>query len=1529
MRTFYARLTLIVGLLSGLVSARAQSLYVHKELFQQGPSASGTRTAGGLNNRGEVLYIYSSTNVTDGSAIPSLWLPKSNYGLPAGFTRLTNFQALARSAFPWFSDDGTFYTLVTNASLETAVYRGTAAGESQLCSQSTFVPLSVLTLPGDPVDQYLGRRRFVVDGVTAQGQPFGHAYVQRNLNGVTGWGLSLFPEDMPQNGLFVGQPPTASVTTIPTLCGPGGIPSTITSSPNGTMLIFNDWCCPEWENAKSPYEQLAVAHLDSAWVISSTERHLGTEYPDPESTFRNYPSQTAVNNSGDTAGANGAVGSLWRALHSDSVVHAGRTNVSSVLLDTAGNAWFVSNFYQDIWRWDVTSPAATNRLHLPWITWGYTGVPTLAFVNDRGELLVHAQKTNNQNYAVLLSPRITVVLTVSTNQLSVGDSLTVTGTVTALGDQPLTGISPTGPLDWIGKGAFKLLSGPTPAPPWSLQPGEQMQARWQCQATTNGVGRFGLTLQAPPLLSLLANSEPVSIALHGDLLIKREVETNYAGRDFFQTVARSPQVKTNTIALNQDSKFQIQIRNGNKLPQTFTLKAAESSPTNWLMSYLLGAQDMRAQLSSPNAATLPELNPDTSLTLQVVVRPTNGMAGAMQRVVFTLGSASDATLTLDAVEAVSRLGAQLALAITPDHLDPWVGETLSVLATVTNLTGVDLTNVSPGVLNARGSLVKPGGFQYLDGPIPSNAARLPAGAAATFRYHFRATNTGVVLLAGQAKGIAQGGVPFASDSVQSDWIEIGTIKILDINPVQSVYDVPMIADKPTLARLTIFNSFTNAHPAALKLTTTLQGRVDYDLSGSLNLAPGTSKVLWPKSSSNALDSYFKLQADSQVEVTANPELDLDYAGKKLSRGVPVEVVRPLKIRFLRTKFNTICGVKIPAENEALLPSADQVRDYAFKAAAFIQALFPTPRLVYSISPEPKNFSSYLPTLLCANQIAVVEARLSRLARLSGVDVVCGMLPYRLSEMPRNPGNFEILDFYQVAGTGSTDAETDTFGYCTGPGVLLKMVQSLLGSKPNQPINSGPGILAHEIGHVFGLAMPIYRQGLFSLEEYNNNVKPAVFGREASDGVWIDPQRVWLTETNRQEISVRVDDNGFPTRFNFMSSSDKCNINDLIWINFLDYEWLLQRWKKLQGDPEVTLISGMLGATGLEADSWYSFFTDEVDPAQPDSPFHIVWLDGAGQVMQDHGFAMSYGHRSAPDSPVIGTFVVSAPAVPAARGIEIRQGSQTLLRREVSAHAPEVSWLSLGAASPFIPGATNQLAWSASDADADPITYALLFSEDDGTTWNPLMIDLTTTNWAFTVPDVVTDYGRLQVIATDGIRSTKAISARFAISGTTASGLHARVAAPQSAWVGQTVSLDGSMSRGGLGTALNYRWRLAGMPGASLASLSNATGSESTIILDQPGRYLVELSVQDGGGQSDVTYASVLGRLPELKIETASSEVRLTWVAAASGFVLESSDGLGPQDAWQTVSKPPTVVQEKNIVSQLPSARTQFYRLRKP
>jgi hypothetical protein len=311
-----------------------------------GRVTTGTRTLAGLNNQGEVLYLYSTTNATDGTAIPALWLPKPNYGLPAGFTRLTNFQALARSALPWFGDDGTFYTLVTNAEQQTTIYRGTAAGESLLCSQVSYQPLPEIFRPGiGGGDHYSGRRMFFVDGVTAVGQPFGHVNVQRTINSSTAWMLSLFSEDMPLNGLFVGSPPVARVTAVPTQCGPGGIPNTVASSPNGTMLVFSDYCCPDWQNARSPYASLSVVRPDSVRIISDNPYHTGLEYPAPDSSMH-----LAVNDAGDAAGLNGDVRSLWFSARTGGVIRAGRTNMSSVLVDSGGSVWFVSDFYQDIWH---------------------------------------------------------------------------------------------------------------------------------------------------------------------------------------------------------------------------------------------------------------------------------------------------------------------------------------------------------------------------------------------------------------------------------------------------------------------------------------------------------------------------------------------------------------------------------------------------------------------------------------------------------------------------------------------------------------------------------------------------------------------------------------------------------------------------------------------------------------------------------------------------------------------------------------------------------------------------------------------------------------------------------------------------------------------------------------------------------------------------------------------------------------------------------------------------------------------------
>ncbi|MHC1767590.1 MAG: choice-of-anchor U domain-containing protein [Verrucomicrobiia bacterium] len=664
MKTRTQVLTIISALLFGLLPAHAQSLYVHKELFLEGPSTSGTRTLAGLNNRGEVLYLYSSTNVTDGSAIPALWLPKPNYGLPAGFTRLTNFPAVTRSPLPWFTDDGTFYTLVTDAKQGNLVYRGSAAGESLLCSQVSNAVTDFFFR-----DQVFAvTRSYIIRGITTQGEPFGD--VEDN-----------YPEIYSRlRGVFVGFPPGAPITSISMPIGPPGTPTTLASSPNGTVVVhLTGVQYLNFDNPDVPYGVLGVVHSGSSRRIPSTLDLTGRTYPYVTSDPLLFAYPFTVNDVGDAAGIDDTMGSLWFSPHTGGMIRAGRTNVSSVLLDKASTVWFVSNFYQDIWHGDQQdfSPASSNRLHLPWTTWGYTNVPTLAFVNDRGQLLVHAQKTNSQVWAVLLSPRLTVALSVSTNHLSVGDSLTVTGTITALGDQPLTGISPTGPLDWNGKGAFELLSGPTPAPPWSLQPGEQMQAQWQCQATTNGIGRFGLAIQAPPLLSLSASSEPVRVVPHGDLLIRRVIAPpdppdSYTGGGIYQTLPRDPQIKTNTVPPNQDSEFQVQIQNTNQQPHTYTLAVVERGEPGWRLTCQLGGQDVTTQLLVPGGAILPTLAAASAMTLDVTMRATNAPSGDIHRVDFRLALADEPQFTLDAVEAATEVTNNIVVNSTGDlpDLDP-------------------------------------------------------------------------------------------------------------------------------------------------------------------------------------------------------------------------------------------------------------------------------------------------------------------------------------------------------------------------------------------------------------------------------------------------------------------------------------------------------------------------------------------------------------------------------------------------------------------------------------------------------------------------------------------------------------------------------------------------------------------------------------------------------------------------------------------------------------------------------------------
>jgi hypothetical protein len=182
------------------------------------------------------------------------------------------------------------------------------------------------------------------------------------------------------------------------------------------------------------------------------------------------------------------------------------------------------------------------------------------------------------------------------------------------------------------------------------------------KAATVGTGLYGLVQGSTN------TSSPVKIAPRADLLIRRGVESDalYAGRDVFQTVPAPPQIKTNVVALLEESAFRVVITNEDQRSLTLTLLAMESSSTNWQTSYRLNGSDVTASVKAPGGAILPQLQPGSFFNLDVSMIPTNGASGDRQRVDLSLGVADDPTLTSDAVEAVSQLAREIIVNSTGD-----------------------------------------------------------------------------------------------------------------------------------------------------------------------------------------------------------------------------------------------------------------------------------------------------------------------------------------------------------------------------------------------------------------------------------------------------------------------------------------------------------------------------------------------------------------------------------------------------------------------------------------------------------------------------------------------------------------------------------------------------------------------------------------------------------------------------------------------------------------------------------------------
>ena len=247
---------------------------------------------------------------------------------------------------------------------------------------------------------------------------------------------------------------------------------------------------------------------------------------------------------------------------------------------------------------------------------------------------------------------------------------------------------------------------------------------------------------------------------------------------------------------------------------------------------------------------------------------------------------------------------------------------------------------------------------------------------------------------------------------------------------------------------------------------------------------------------------------------------------------------------------------------------------------------------------------------------------------------------------------------------------------------------------------------------------------------------------------------------------------------------------------------------------------------------------------------VVTLDGSASSDGD-GDALSYqwsfvtrpaGSAAALSDPAAEspTFLVDRPGTYTARLVVNDGGSASAADTVTVTTINTAPVANAGPDQTVAVGESATLNGSASsDADGDPLSYAWsLQSRPAGSSASVVSASSVTPTIAVDRPGTYV----LRLIVNDGQTSSAADT--VAIS-TVNSAPVANAGADQTAFVTQTVTLNGGGSSDVDGDAVTFSWTFVSRPAGSAAVLSNAASVQPTFAVDRPGSYRVRLIVSDG------------------------------------------------------------------------------------
>lgn len=186
--------------------------------------------------------------------------------------------------------------------------------------------------------------------------------------------------------------------------------------------------------------------------------------------------------------------------------------------------------------------------------------------------------------------------------------------------------------------------------------------------------------------------------------------------------------------------------------------------------------------------------------------------------------------------------------------------------------------------------------------------------------------------------------------------------------------------------------------------------------------------------------------------------------------------------------------------------------------------------------------------------------------------------------------------------------------------------------------------------------------------------------------------------------------------------------------------------------DYLLIQGQIAPDGNSATLGEILTLPAASQPLPEAGAYTLELRGSGgTLLASHSFTPTLYAEEDTANDGTGFVNLVVPTASGTQTIELRRGNSLLASRTVSAHPPTATLDTPNGGESIGPAGVT-VSWQMADADGDPLTAALLFSPDNGASWQTLQTGITDTT-SVEIPHsllVGTEQGLMRVLVSDGV-----------------------------------------------------------------------------------------------------------------------------------------------------------------------------------